>query len=68
MNDAEMINGILEELAEVSATAMYVADYETDELLYLNHVGAEILGVDADQAVGKKCYEFLMHNKRALRG
>ena len=53
---------LLEQLADASGTAMYVADYNTDRLLYLNGIATKILGVDITKAIGCKCYKFLMNN------
>ena len=52
---------LLAELADESMTAIYVADYETDELLYLNKAAKEVLHVKDAIQTGQKCYECLMH-------
>ena len=52
---------LLAELADESMTAICVADYETDELLYLNKAAKEVLHVKDAIQTGQKCYEYLMH-------
>lgn len=51
---------IVSQLVKESTTSIYVADFETDELIYMNEAAEKVLGVHAKDMAGRKCYEFLM--------
>lgn len=52
--------GILNQMVNSSAHAIYICDCETYELLYLNRTTAEMIHSTLEEAQGKKCYEYLM--------
>ncbi|MDD3217555.1 MAG: ATP-binding protein [Lachnospiraceae bacterium] len=62
-DSAQLTYELLAQLEEESPTAIYVADYENDDLLYLNSAAAKILGVDKNEIYGRKCFEFLMRKE-----
>ena len=37
----------------------YISDMDTYELLYLNKTSCKVLGMQASEAVGRKCYEVI---------
>jgi len=47
------------QLVEDASLAIYVVDYETDELLYVNQTAERKLGKLGENIQGKKCYEYL---------
>ena len=51
----------LSQLVEQSSTAVYVADYETNELLYLNQAAFDMLGIAPGEYSGMTCHKFLMN-------
>lgn len=50
----------LRQLIDEAAFPIYVCDIKTDELLYLNQKTCAMVGA-GESAVGRKCYECLMH-------
>lgn len=56
-------NELFEILLDDAATAIYVADCETDQLIYLNHTAEKILGVKAEKILCKKCYSMMNLSK-----
>jgi len=63
LKDAGIDIMLLHQLVEESSTSVYVADYETDELLYINHAAELVMGVRGEDVSGETCYEFLMHRE-----
>ncbi|MDD2968115.1 MAG: response regulator [Lachnospiraceae bacterium] len=57
--DYYMINQML----NCSANGVYVCDYETYDILYINQSAAKMVGSPISEAAGKKCYEYLQHRK-----
>lgn len=56
-NMVQQITDILDFVSE----AVYVADFETDELLFINKAAQKMAGITGENYRGKKCYEYLMH-------
>lgn len=48
-------------LLDEYAGNVYVADMESYELLYLNRIGCETLGLPVKKILGRKCYEVIQH-------
>ena len=56
VSDLEKIGSFFENLGEI----VYVTDIETDELVYLNRAGREVLGLESIEAFrGRKCHEVI---------
>lgn len=57
--DYYMINQML----NCSANGVYVCDYESYDILYINQSAAKMVGAPVSEAAGKKCYEYLQHRE-----
>lgn len=56
---AEQLEGYFKWMMEEYTGNIYIADMETYELLYINRVCCETVGVPAKEACGRKCYEII---------
>lgn len=58
---------LYQSILDETETGVYVRDRNTYELLYINRKACEIFGVNAQQAVGKRCFYALYHQREACK-
>lgn len=61
-DQTENNNSVLADVVDNASFPMYVCDFETDEIMYLNRKAEKMTGYTKENAVGQKCYKVLMRS------
>lgn len=61
------VTALYQSILDETQTGVYVRELGTYELLYLNRKACEIFQVDAQEAVGQKCYQLFYHQNVACQ-